>query len=327
MRRQPRSGHLCSGGLRVNMFTDDELDDIHLATLEVLERTGVFVEDDEAREVLAGGGARVDDAGVVRIPGHVVDEAIASAPSRVVCCGRDPADDTVLEAGRVSFCNFGQAVLVVDADGVLRPSGIDDLEDTARLVDALPEMDILMGTVAAPDVPVVTANLHRAERLMTGCSKHALLAPGSARIAALTRAMAAVAAGYGSLDELRRRPTVTHVVCPVSPLRLIAEVTSVIIDAAREGIPVNVVSMALGGVTAPIRLAGAIVQSNAEVLACIVLAQLTAKGAPVIYGSSTTASDLRYGSASVGSPECALISAGLAAVARRYRLPSVLAGL
>jgi trimethylamine--corrinoid protein Co-methyltransferase len=84
--------------------------------------------------------------------------------------------------------------------------------------------------------------------------------------------------------------------------------------------------MAMGGGSAPVNLAGTLVTHNAEVLAGITLAQLTAKGAPVIYGSSTTALDLRFATASVGSPECAMINAGVACLARQYRLPSYVAG-
>ena len=73
-------------------------------------------------------------------------------------------------------------------------------------------------------------------------------------------------------------------------------------------------------------LAGTLVTHNAEVLAGITLSQMTAKGAPVVYGSSTTAMDLRLASASVGSPECGLINAGVAQLARRYLLPSFVAG-
>jgi trimethylamine---corrinoid protein Co-methyltransferase len=328
MRRNLHAGHRGSGGLRLEMFTSDELDDLHLATLDVLERTGIFVETEEAREILAGAGCRVGDDRVVHIPGHVVEDAVAAAPSRLVCCGRDPKDDTLLEAGRVTFCNFGQAVLLYDVrTGEPRKSVLSDLGDSATLIDALPDIDILMGTLAAPDAPVPTANLYRAAQLFSRSSKHAILAPGGARIAQYTREMAAAAAGYGSMDEYRDRPTVMVVICPVSPLKLIGEVCDVIIDSARAGTPQIVLSAALGGVTAPVHLAGAIVLNNAEVLAGIALAQLTRKGTPVVYGSSTTASDLRYASASVGSPECGLINAGLAALTRRYRLPSILAGL
>ena len=100
MIRSQRAGTMRSGGLSVNVFTDDELDDIHSATLEVLERTGVFVEDDEALDIFADGGCRVDrETRMVRIPPHVVEEAIRWAPTKVVLCGRTPDKDVVLEAG------------------------------------------------------------------------------------------------------------------------------------------------------------------------------------------------------------------------------------
>jgi trimethylamine--corrinoid protein Co-methyltransferase len=84
--------------------------------------------------------------------------------------------------------------------------------------------------------------------------------------------------------------------------------------------------MAMSGGSAPVTLAGTLVQHNAEVLSGIVLAQLTERGSPVIYGSSTTAMDLRFASASVGSPELALIGAAVAQLAKQYRLPSYIAG-
>ena len=60
MIRNPRAGARKSGGFRLEVFSDDELREIHGATLEVLSRTGVFVEDDEAREIFAAAGAEVD---------------------------------------------------------------------------------------------------------------------------------------------------------------------------------------------------------------------------------------------------------------------------
>ncbi len=115
MIRNPRAGARKSGGFRLEVFTDDELREIHGATLEVLSRTGVFVEDDEAREIFAAAGADVDgETHVVRLPAHLVEDALRSAPSTVVLCGRDPARDVVLEDGRVGFTNFGEGIQVVD---------------------------------------------------------------------------------------------------------------------------------------------------------------------------------------------------------------------
>ena len=100
-----------------------------------------------------------------------------------------------------------------------------------------------------------------------------------------------------------------------------------IIEAARAWLPDTILSMAMAGGSAPVTLAGTMVQHNAEVLAGITLAQLTERGCPITYGSSTTAMDLRLAAAAVGSPELALISAATAQIARRYLLPSFVAGL
>jgi len=134
---------------------------------------------------------------------------------------------------------------------------------------------------------------------------------------------AAIAGGH---DALRRRPLLSFLTCPVSPLKLVADCCRIIITGARAGIPVNVLSMAMAGGSSPVNLAGTLVVHNAEVLSGITLAQLVQPGAPVIYGSSTTAMDLRFATASVGTPECAMISAGVAALSRYYLLPSWVAG-
>ena len=115
VRRNQHAGRRRSTGASLNLLSDDDLHDIHLATLEVLEKTGVWVEDEEARRVFASAGADVDEAtGVVKIPPYVVEEAVRSAPPKFVAAGRDPARDFVLEADRVGFTNFGEGVKLVD---------------------------------------------------------------------------------------------------------------------------------------------------------------------------------------------------------------------
>jgi len=326
MRRNAQAGGRRTTGLSLTILSDDELRDVHLATLEVLERTGVFVEGEEALDIFADGRALVDRSSkTVRIPCHLVEEAIRSAPPKVVLCGRDPANDIVLEAGRVAFDNFGEGIQVVDPwTGELRPSVKQDVADTARLVDALPDIDVFERSVAAHDVPQWTAALHQAEMWFTNTSKHGFMGSENAHISRKLFAMAASIAG--GADELRARPLITWVTCPVSPLKLVRESCEIIVEAARHGICVNVLSMAMAGGSSPVTLAGTLVTHNAEVLAGLTLSQLTEQGSPVVYGSSTTAMDLRHAAASVGTPECALISAAVAQLAQHYRLPSFVAG-
>jgi len=325
MRRNLHAGRSRVDGVQFRVFTDDDLADIHLGTLEVLERTGVFVEDEEARAVFAAAGADVDDRGVVRIPPYVVEQAIRTAPSKVVLAGRNPKNDIVLEAGRVGFTNFGEGVKVVDPySGEVRVPTKQDVGDSARAVDYLPNVDVYERALTAMDVPQESAPLHQAEAWLTNTSKHGFMGSGNGYLSEKLLDMAA--AIVGGRDELRKRPIISFITCPVSPLKLVRDTCEIIMAAAQGHVAVNILSMAMAGGSSPVTLAGTVVVHNAEVLAGLTLSQLTRPGAAVIYGSSTTAMDLRLASASVGSPECALIGAAVAQIARFYLLPSWVAG-
>jgi trimethylamine--corrinoid protein Co-methyltransferase len=326
VKRNLHAGHRRSGGLRLEVFTDEELHDIHLATLEVLQRTGVWVEDEEAQRAFASAGAELDPAtGMVRIPPYIVEEAVRSAPSTFTVCGRDPARDYVMESNRVGFTNFGEGVQIVDPrTGELRVPTKQDVADTARLVDALEHVDVYERAVSAEDTPPEVTPLHQFEAWVTNTSKPGFMGPMNGYLLKRIAEMAAAVAG--GADKLRARPLVTFITCPVSPLKLIRDCCEIIMGSARTGLGVNILSMAMAGGSSPVTLAGTLVTHNAEVLSGITLSQITRKGAPVVYGSSTTAMDLRLAAASVGSPELAMISAGVAQLARFYLLPSWVAG-
>ena len=326
MKRNLFAGHRRSGGLSLDVFTADEVRDIHLATLEVLERTGVWVELDEALDIFADGGCLVDrDTRMVRVPPHIVQDAIASAPAQWVLCGRDPRYDILLGGNRVGFSNFGEGVMVVDpGSGELRESTKQDLADIARLVDALPQVDVFEIAVGSGDMPPETASLHNHEAAIVNQTKPISGGPLDGHAVRVSLAM--LEAVQGSADAVRERPMMIMGTCPVSPLKLGRDCCEIVIEAARAGVPSCVLSMAMAGGSSPVTLAGTLVTHNTEVLAGIVLSQLTERGSKVLYGSSTTAMDLRLAAASVGSPECAMISAGVAQLARQYRLPSYIAG-
>ena len=109
MKRNIHAGKALSSGFGLSLFSDDELEEIHLATLEVLENTGVFVEDPDAIALFEDAGAVVDhDKKIIKLPPYMVEEAIASAPSKLFLAGRNPENDVVLEASRVGFTTFGE---------------------------------------------------------------------------------------------------------------------------------------------------------------------------------------------------------------------------
>ena len=309
-RRRP--GGPTEPGLRIGVLSSSDLDAIHAETLKVLEQTGVFVEDDEARDIFADGGASVDrETGIVRLPGEVVEEAIEACPHD--------------EGGPVTFSNFDEGVMYVDPrGGERRRPRKADAGDAALLVDALPNIDSYGAAVRPTDVPAATAAVHGCEAALLRTTKQVGSEATSGWEVRVCAELGACLAG--SMDALRDDPVVGFGTCPVSPLKLPRDATEVIVECARLGLRDCILSMALAGGSAPVTLAGTLVVHNAEVLAGITLAQLTERGSPVTYGTSTTAMDLRFAAASVGSPEMALIGAAAAQIARRYKLPSVIAG-
>ncbi len=313
-------------GFGLHSLTDDKLYQIHLATLNVLEKTGVFIDTEEALEVFDGAGADVDrKTKIVKLPPNVVEDAIGSAPSKIVLAGRDPKHDTILENDRVHFTNFSEGVEVVDLyTGERRTPVKADLAHAAKLVDYLSDIDVCEKAVGASDVPREVVPLHNAEAMLTHTTKHCCVGPGNGFLLNKLVEMAAIIAG--DAGTLKSRPILSFTTCPVSPLQLIEECCEIIIESAKTGSVLNILSMAMAGGTSPATLAGTLVTHNAEVLSGITLNQLVSKGAPVIYGSSTTAMDLKLGTASVGTPECAIISGAVARLARYYALPSYVAG-
>jgi trimethylamine--corrinoid protein Co-methyltransferase len=326
MRSSLFAGKHRTWGLSLNILTGDELDDIHLGTLEILEKTGIFVENDEALDLFESGGAAVNrQSKMVKIPPYLVEECIASAPSRVVLYGRDAKHDLVLEGSRVHFTNFSEGVQVVDPyTGDLREPLKKDLENAARVIDYLEDVDFCEKALGAHDVDQKVVPLHNAEAFLCHTTKHCAFGPGNGKL--LRKIVQMGAAIAGSEEKFSQRPMISFTTCPLSPLKLINDCCEIIIESARTGTVCNILSMAMAGATAPVTLAGALVVHNAEILGGVTLSQLARKGASVIYGSSTTAMDLKTATASVGTPEAALVSGAVACLAKYYKIPSYVGG-
>ena len=327
MIRGIRAPYLQLAGCGLNLFTNDELAELHRATLDVLEDGGIMVLNDEAQEIFYSHSCKVDKkTNIVKIPPYLVDEAIMSAPSKLLLAGRNPKYDFVMEGTRVGFTNFGVGIKILDLEtGKVRESTNKDLAESTLLCDAAEDLDVVGQSMTPRDMPAKVQDLYAAETCLANTSKHfhhlEIFSGESAR--RLFQMGAAIA---GSEEEMRRRPVCSMNVCPVSPLQLSKECCGCIIECAKVGLPCNVLTEALAGGTAPVTLAGTLIVHNAEVLGGITLSQLTKKGAPVFYGSSTTILDLTYVNAPVGAPEMAMLSAAVAKLAQYYNLPSYVSG-
>ena len=240
MKRNLHAGKKPKAGLGFQVFTEDELNDIHLATLEVLEHTGLFFDDEEALEALDGGGAVIDKKSrVAKFPAHVVEDALASAPSTILLAGRNPKHDFVMEPGRVGFTNFGEGVFINDLyTGKLRETTKADVAASALIADYLSEIDVYERAVGAGDMPPETVQLHNAEAWLPNTSKHGFMGSGNGYLTKKLVDMAAAVAG--GRDKLQERPIISFITCPVSPLQFIKDSCEIIMETARAGLAINV---------------------------------------------------------------------------------------
>jgi trimethylamine--corrinoid protein Co-methyltransferase len=311
----------------LNLLTINDYRDIHLATLQVLEKTGFFVEDEKTRELYGSFGAWIDEKkSIVKLPAALVEDAIQSAPEQVMLAGRTPDHDVLLDNNGNAYRNFSGGINVVDPyTGGVRQTTKADLAASARLCDALKEVSVYSRAVYPLDQPPEVMHLHTAEACFNNTTKHCFHSPQSKWEAEKIIELATTA--VGGAENLKARKPITFGAAVSSPLKLTRTFCEAIKTAAHAGFTTYIASMAMAGGTGPVSLAGVLVQTNAEILAGIVLTQLVRRGTPVIYSSYSTAMDLKLGTSPLGSPETALIAASVAGLCRYYHLPCLVPGI
>jgi trimethylamine--corrinoid protein Co-methyltransferase len=301
------------------------LDAIHSATLKVLRNVGVKFPDKNALDALKAAGADVDYKNeVARFPENLVKDALKHAPHAVTLCGRDPSHNIRLgENGGTHFMPSGIGVYIYDLDtGQRRTGNRDDAANISKIVDALPNIHVLQVMVSPGDVPDKVADHFKFEAAFNNTTKHVsnCIGPitsddGAREIVEMASAIA------GGRDELRKRPIFSVHQCPISPLQYDVHGLRAIMEYAKNGIPVSIYSMAMGGGTAPVTIAGELVVINAEFLAGLVLLQNLNPACPVIYGTVASVMDLKTGVLPLGAPERPILQIGVVSLARYYGVP------
>jgi len=305
----------------VTILSEDQINEIHLATLEVLERTGVKVYAEEALDLLRDAGCRISKDNIVKIPSYVVSEAIASAPKRVTIANRNGIRSIFLEGNKTYFGPAGvSAPFILDSyTGRRRPLTKKDIENAARIVDYLPNIDFIMVNGLISDVPREMADLYEFETVLNNTTKPIVLITQNRENLSIALEMAKEVAG--SYESLRENPFVLSHPEPSSPLFHTKEALEKLLYSAEIGIPLIYVSAIMSGATAPATLAGTLVVVNAETLSGLVIAQLKRKGTPFITGGIITVMDMSTGVLSYGAPEKDLLMAAFVDIAHYYKLP------
>ncbi|MEW5720712.1 MAG: trimethylamine methyltransferase family protein, partial [Chloroflexota bacterium] len=302
-------------------LTDDQIKRIYEAALTVLEETGIQVMPSACREVWRKAGAKIDAArDRVFVPRSLVEQALRTAANEVRLCGQSPEHDLALGGTRVYMGTGGAAVKVLDLDGNVRESRLQDVYDIGRMVNALDNIHFYLRPCVARDIPPDLLDVNSYYACLAATQKHVMgncFKPDTVR---QVMEMAALIAG--SPERLRARPFISWITCwTVSPLRYAPETVEALDEVVRQGMPVVISSAPQAGATSPAALAGTLVQVTAEELSGITYTNLLSPGHPTILGYVPSVADLRTGSFTGGSPEFALMNAAAAQICHYLRLP------
>ena len=304
---------------------DSAADLVHQKSVEILREVGFCVPEPDALARLEAAGFPTDrDSQMVQIPEPLLDEALRTLPRDVLLYDRAGEQPVPFQDGSC-FMGAGTPVSVLDLDtGERRDATRKDVCNFVTLQDYLPEVDIVRPTVTATDQGECSDLVEIAELLRRTDKPVVHRVLSAERVDAAFQMLAAVAGGEGAF---RARPNFATLYCPISPGYFTPENIRCMLRWAEHGVPVTLLSMAMGGASAPATLLGELVVINTDVLAWIVALQILHPGTPLLYGSVSAVLDMRTGLLPLGAPERGLINSGAAAMARYYGIPAMCGGL
>ncbi len=307
------------GTPRFRVLSDEQCQELFVATLECLERVGVGVGNAEARALLVAAGARTDGYRVW-IPPHIIRDALAAVPPAFTIWGRDHSRAIRVAQDRVHFGPGLTNTYFVDPEtGERRPTRRGDPALVARLADALPNIDYVMGLGLISDVRADLASVYEFAELIANTGKPIIAwAHRVENVAAIYRMAAAVAGGE---EALQARPSFGFFATYASPLRHTDEDLANILWAVDHGIPVIYIGGPAMGIEGPFSSASVLVLHLANALSGLAIVQLKRRGAAMAIGGVMSAMDLRTARPAYGSPEMSLHCAAASDVARYLGVP------
>jgi len=306
----------------LQVLSDDEKDQIHERSLNILANTGVRVDSSKGRQILQDAGAQVDEnTHIVRFPRTLVEEALQLAPKKFSLGARRPGWDLEMNAGNCTLSADGEGIFVVDWEtGERQESTFNDWLTATRLIDAIDEIGVFWSIVEGGSGDGTPADLVKYwHTIFKNFSKHVQDAtPGAAHSHWLLEVLQVI---FGDKETIRKQHPFSFLVCPQSPLIIDQQYTDGYLALLGWDIPVAVMPMPLMGGTAPGSLISTAIIGNCEVLAMLCIVQAGAPGTPFIYAPALAISDPRSGVYAAGSIENGLLGAAATEIARYYGIP------
>jgi trimethylamine--corrinoid protein Co-methyltransferase len=306
----------------MEVLSADQVEAIHLTSLRILEELGIEVMSPRAIAVLKAAGAEFDAASrTVRVDRALVDKALSSAPISFELTPRNAERRVIMGGNHMNFGLVAGPPNVHDCERGRRPGNYTDYCNFIRLAQYFNAIHLIGNQVCAPiELPANSRHLdtYRANLVYSDRVFHCT-AIGAGRALDGIRMMA-IARGL-DLEQMRASPGVITIISVNSPRRFDDAMSEGLMAMAEHGQAVVITPFTLMGAMAPVSLAAALAQQNAEALFGIVLAQAVRPGTPVMYGAFTSNVDMRSGAPAFGTPENAKANIASGQLARRYRLP------
>ncbi len=304
------------------LISEDELESIHLASLRVMKEIGLDVLHEEARALMKAAGADVTPGSErVRFDADMVLEIIKTAPSEFTLHARNPAHNVIFGGNNVIFSQMASAPNCTDMDRGRRGGNREDFQNFIKLAQV---HNIINTTGGYPVEPI---DVHPSIRHLECLRDISLLTDKGSCCYSLgsqrnTDAIEIARLARGVSDEqLLDEPSIYSIINTNSPLKLDVPMMEGIIQMSSRGQIIIVTPFTLSGAMAPVTIAGALVQQNAEALAGIAFTQMVRKGAPVGYGGFTSNVDMKSGAPAFGTPEYMKAQHVGGQLARHYGLP------
>jgi len=286
---------------------------------QLLREPGVRVAD-AAADLLRPAGVQVEN-GVARIPEALARNALAHAPREFWLHTREGKPAVHYGGDDVCFDPGSSCLNILDADSRQpRPAMVADLVRMVQVVETLPPYSAQSTAMVCNDVPQEIGDFYRLFLVLWHSSKPVVT--GSFSAAGLRPMLELLAADAGGQDALRSAPRAVFDVCPSPPLNWSEFAAENLVELARAGVPAEIVSMPLAGATAPVTLAGAVVQHAAECISGITIHQLASPGAPIVWGGAPAIFDMRSGTTPMGAIETVMLDLACAQVGKALGLPT-----
>jgi trimethylamine--corrinoid protein Co-methyltransferase len=262
-------------------MSDEQCQKIHWASLEVMERTGVRLYEQEAIDLVKRAGAHVSDGNLVRIPSGMAEKAFTTVPRRVVLCDRHGNRVMRLEGYRSFFGPGSDCLNIIDhRTGQRRKPVLEDIVEGMTLADALPNIDFVMSMVLPVDVPQMTADRYQMEAMLNCTTKPVIFV--TTEFSGCVDAVEMAEAVAGGAEALRLNPFAACYINVTTGLRHNQEALQKLIYLAEKGLPALYVPVGQGGTTAPVTVAGCQVIWNVGALVGLVISQLKREGTPYV---------------------------------------------